>query len=132
MIPEPTARKIRELRSAGRTQAAIARELGVSRTTVGRVLHGRWKPRRFNSRRVLRLLELWDTLLSLNPGGTYVGWCGACREPVHLPCVACLARMLAAFGLWSPSRWLEDECQCARTFTGQRPPPREPTVRRRS
>ena len=81
MISETTAVKIQELKSQGRTQVWIARELQVSRSTIARVLHGDWKPRRFRPRQVVRLLELWDTAM-LYDRGSQVGWCRACRGPL--------------------------------------------------
>ena len=125
MISEQTAFRIRDLKSQGRTQVWIARELQLSRATVGRVLRGHWKPRRFHARQVLRLLELWDTFLSVSPGGGYVGWCRACREPVHLPCVSCLAGMIDSLGVRTPARWFRGQCQCGGNFTGVRPPAQE-------
>ena len=123
MISETVAYRIRDLKSQGRTQARIARELDISRATVTRVLCGKWKPRRFGARRVLRLLELWDAVLWLNPDGHYVGWCRACRQPVRLPCVACLARVLDSFGVRTPEKWLRSPCQCDGSFIGVGPPP---------
>ncbi len=128
MISETTAFQVRNLKSQGRTQVWIARELQISRATVGRVLCGQWQPRRFRSRQVLRLLDLWDTLLSLNPGGRYLGWCRACREPVHLPCVSCLAGVIDSLGVPAPAKWFRGECQCGGNFTGVPPPPRRETV----
>jgi hypothetical protein len=55
MISETKAFQIENLKSKGRAQAWIARDLQVSRATVGRVMRGQWKPRRFRSRQVLRL-----------------------------------------------------------------------------
>jgi DNA-binding XRE family transcriptional regulator len=128
MILENTVSQIRNFKSHGRTQAWIARELRISRATVSRVLRGKWTPRRFHARQVLRLLDLWDTLLSLNPGGRYVGWCRACREPVHLPCVSCLAGVIDSFGVRTPAKWFRGQCECGGNFTGVRPPPQTPTV----
>ncbi len=127
MISETKAFQIQDLKSQGRTQVWIARELQVSRATVGRVLRGQWKPRRFRSRQVLRLLDLWDALLSLNPGGRHVGWCRACGEPLHLPCVSCLAGVIDSFGVPTPAKWLRDDCQCGGNFDGQPPQPRTET-----
>ena len=45
MISETTAKRIQELKSQGRTQVWIARELQISRSTIARVLRGDWKPR---------------------------------------------------------------------------------------
>ncbi len=122
MISEKTAWAIRDLSSQGRRQAAIARQLDVSRTTVGRVIRGEWKPRRFRPRQVLRLLELWDTAMALMPGAL-VGRCRACGEPVHLPCVSCLARVLDMFGVRTPVKPREEECVCGGSFSQLRPSP---------
>jgi len=127
MISETTAMRIQELKSQGRTQVWIARELQVSRSTIARVLHGDWKPRRFRPRQVVRLLELWDTAMSYDRGSE-VGRCRASREPIYLPCVSCLAGVLERFGVRTPSRWHRGECECGGNFTGVRPPPRSATV----
>ena len=71
MISETVAYRTGDLKSRGRAQVWIARQLSVSRTKVGRVLHGRWKPRRFNSPRVLRS-HLWPSRLR-RAGGREAG-----------------------------------------------------------
>jgi hypothetical protein len=75
----------------------------------------------------LRLFALWDTLLSLNPGGRYLGWCRACREPVHPPCVSCLSGVIDSLGVRTPAKWFRGECQCGGNFTGVPPVPRRDT-----
>ena len=115
MISEATAWRICDLHSQGYRQTAIARQVQVSRATVVRVIHGAWKPRRFRPRQVLRLLELWDTALALMPG-TLVGECRACGEPVYLPCVSCLVKILDLFGVRTPIGPHRRECACGGSF----------------
>ena len=119
MISEKTAGRIRDLRLLGDTQAAIARELHVSRSTVGRVLRGKWKPRPFHRRQVRRLLQLWDTAMPLCRRAMS-GECRACGEPVHLPCVACLAYVLDLAGVRVPVRALRASCICGGNFSRHR------------
>ena len=71
-------------------------------------------------RQVQRLLELWEVLSAQVPGAP-LGWCHGCPEPVHLPCVRCLAALLAEFGSDPPGELLRQECDCARTFARRRP-----------
>ena len=131
MISEKTAWTIRDLRSQGRRQGEIARTLQVSRSTVGRVIHGKWKPRRFPPRQVSRLLALWETAMDLMPGAL-VGQCRACGEPVHLPCVSCLARVLDLFGVRTPLKLREQDCVCGGNFTQLRPASAKPLSPRRA
>jgi hypothetical protein len=120
MISEATAEKIRQLKAMRCTQAAIAATLEVSRATVGRVLRGRWRPRPFRQRQVRQFLQLWEKALPLcdrlSPG-----YCRACKEPVYLPCVGCLARLLAQTGAKVSVRALRRTCNCGGNFRG-RPP----------
>jgi DNA-binding XRE family transcriptional regulator len=117
MISERTAGRIHDLGLSGScTQAAIAAELHVSRSTVGRVLRGKWKPRPFHRRQVRRLLQLWETAMplcsSLRPGE-----CRACGEPVYLPCAACLAYLLDLAGVRVSVRALRASCMCGGNFS---------------
>jgi hypothetical protein len=127
MISEKMAWRIRDLSSQGYTQSAIAGNLQVSRSTVRRVVHGSWKPRRFQHGQTLRLLELWDQATALL-SGNLVGQCRACGEPVHLPCVSCLAGLLDLSGVRTPAKFRAEDCVCGGNFlrpsqaTATRPP----------
>ena len=115
MISEQLACRIRDLRSQGYTQMAIAKHLGVSRHTIVRVIQGTWRPRQFRRRQLLRLLELWQGVMALTPG-TLVGQCRACGEPVYLPCVSCLAGILDLIGVRVPIELPRGLCDCGGNF----------------
>ncbi len=119
MISDQTLSRIRDLWGQGQTQTAIARQLQVSRGTVRRAVRGEWGPRPMQSRQVRRLLELWEVLSAHVPGWP-LGWCQGCPEPVHLPCVSCLAALLVEFGSDPPGELLRQECECAGTFARRR------------
>ena len=117
MISEKTAHKIRDLSLQRLKQAEIAQQVQVSRTTVSRVLRGIWQPRSFRAGQVVRLLRLWRTALTLRRSVAR-GVCRACGEPVHLPCVTCMARMLDLMGARTPARFLQGPCHCGGNFPG--------------
>jgi hypothetical protein len=117
MISEETAEKIRDLSYRHVKQGEIAARLEISRTTVSRVLRGAWRPRYFRAGQVVRLLRLWETALLLRRGNPD-GVCRACGEPVYLPCVPCMARVLARMGARTPDHFLEGECDCGGNFPG--------------
>jgi hypothetical protein len=117
MISEETAQKIRDLSGERVKQAAIAQRLKISRTTVSRVLRGVWQPRYFRPGQVVRLLRLWQTALSLRKA-VPEGVCRACGEPVHLPCLGCMARVLDLMGARTPDRYLQQPCDCGGNFPG--------------
>ncbi len=119
MISDQTLSRIRELWRQGQTQAAIARQVRVSRATVRRAVRGTWGPRPMPPRQVRRLLALWEVLSAQVPGAP-LGWCQSCPEPVHLPCVSCLAVLLAEFGSDPPAELLQQPCECAGTFARRR------------
>ncbi len=120
MISDETLSRIRDLWRQGQTQTAIARKLQVSRSTVRRAVGGTWGPRPMPPRQLRRLLELWE-VVSARVSAAPLGWCHGCPEPVHLPCVHCLAALLAEFGSEPPGELYRQECECGGTFARRRP-----------
>ena len=111
------------------SQAQIARRLGVSRSTVGRVLRGAWRPHRFRPREVSRLLQLWSAVLARQPRPRS-GVCGCCGSRVALPCVACLAGVLRRMGIRASAKAGGGACSCGGNFSRSGPAPRRPIRRR--
>jgi DNA-binding XRE family transcriptional regulator len=122
MISEQTASRIRDLRSQGYTQEVIAKHLRVSRATIVRVMQGKWRPRQFQRRQVARLLQLWQSVTDATRG-SLVGECSGCGEPVSLPCVPCLARVLDLAGVRVPVASTRMPCDCGGNYFRLRRPP---------
>ncbi len=128
MISEELSWKIHNS-SRRDTQAQIALRLGVSHSTVGRVLRGAWHPRRFRPREASRLLALWAVVLSRQPRPAS-GRCRGCGSAVALPCVACLAGVLRRLGIRAPAKAVGGACVCGGNFSRSGPAPRRPLRRR--
>lgn len=90
MIPREKLEEIRRLLADGKlSQRAIARKVGVSRTTVAAIVH--------------RKRACYEQL-RYEPGEVprRRGRCPYCRAVVLLPCLACLVRHLMAAGTLKP------------------------------